>query len=560
MNPLIFIPLILFSFVVRTIRLAFYYTFLCQLKEYRIDRLTAHLETSQGRKLIFGIITLVKWILLISILVSSQLRIGILFRFSFWMFCLIWILEALRSIKELLISGWRTPKFTLKTLLILGIVFIFQFGLIILGLVVQQKFLLAQLLIGPFLDKLLGPSIIFLIVFLNIPLSLYKKWLITRARKKIEQFKHLMIIGITGSFGKTSTKEFLAQLLSAKYNVLKTEGSINTEIGIAQTVLLGLTSKHDVFIVEMGAYKKGEIAAICKIVSPETGVITGINQQHVQLFGSIEEILEGKFELIKSLKKNGIAVFNAGNKYVQKMVDWCRQQRPDLLVWKYQRLSDKEVVDFKKRKAQDNILYAYDIKVQPDKLSFKMLYKGQDIQCNAKLAGVAHVNNLLAATCVALKLGMTIEQIIKSISKIKAPAKTMRMVAEIKGAKFIDDTFNANPDGVIAALEYMQLFAGKKILVLTPLIELGEASYAIHRSLGRKAAIVCDLILLTNLNYNKPFIKGTSQIVGDGKKIQVVNTIVGEKIIRQHIDKDGVVVFEGKEAGKILEKLLIVNC
>lgn len=145
-------------------------------------------------------------------------------------------------------------------------------------------------------------------------------------------------------------------------------------------------------------------------------------------------------------------------------------------------------------------------------------------------------------------------EIQKATSYIVSPLKTMQFKGMENGATLIDDTFNANPDGVLAAVDYMKIFKGKKILVLTPLIELGEEAEKIHERLGEKTAKTCDLILLTNLNYNESFIDGAKKISAE-EKVQIVNTSLGVKLVRENFDKDGVIIFEGKEAGRILHQL-----
>jgi len=542
--------IVIFAFIVRTLRNSLYFIFLWQMKEYRIDRIEAHLHTDQGRRLIFGPMTLVKWILLLIILLDIFLRKYLPFKeeliwiLPYVIFWIIWIIEALLNIRELISRGWRLPKFTLKVILILLAVFFIQFGTLNANRQVP-------LILGPLLDKLLAPSVAFIVVLLSIPTWFFKKIIVILAKRKISQRKSLIVIGITGSYGKTSTKEFLAQILSAKYHVLKTEGSTNTEIGIAKTVLNKLTANHEVFIVEMGAYKEGEIIAICKIVKPQIGIITGINQQHIELFGSIESTMKTKFELIENLRRNGTAVFNLGNKYVYKMFNWTKEKRPDMSIWGYQKAA-KEKLNLQK---ETQLLFAKDIVVSAQNLSFQIVDDQQQVTCSAGLLGEQNVENILAAGCVALSLGLTPEELKKAVEVIEPPVKTMRLVKVLGGTYLIDDTFNANPDGVIAAIAYMKIFAGRKILVLTPLIELGEEAERIHKFLGKKAAELCDLILLTNLNYYKSFIEGAAQAKGEGK-IQVVNTIVGEKLIRQNLSKKSVVVFEGREAGRILDQLV----
>jgi len=539
----IFSNLLIIVYAIRTIRNVFYLVFLWQLKEYRVDRMIAHLKTWQGKKMIFGWMPGIKWLLFILCIILYFYPSA---DFSFYFFMIftfmVYYAEGIGNLLELQRRGWRKPKWTAKAISIVATGLIFA-----LVIILVSRWMFAAFIIG---DKLLPLIVTAMVILLNIPISLYKKLIAWKATKKMAKLNNLTVIGITGSYGKTSTKEFLASIISSKFNILKTEESINTEIGVAKTVLAKLTSKHEVFIVEMGAYKRGEIAAICGIVHPKIGIITGINQQHIGLFGSIENTMDTKFELIKSLQADGFAIFNSANKYVQKMADRARKERSDLSIWNYKRVNNKNLIG-------KNLLFVYETEVETDKLSFKLSYHGQTLACQTKLLGAQHVDNILGAACASLILGFPFKKLTTAISKLDSPAKTMRLVSSGTKAILVDDTYNANPDGVLAALEYMRILKGVKILVLTPLIELGENADNIHRILGKKAAEICNLILLTNLNYVNSFTAGASAVAHGKEKIQIVNSTVGQKIISQCIKKDGVVVFEGRESGRILEKLLL---
>lgn len=523
------IYLLLLSFTVRTVRNISYQTFLWQLKEYRIDRLLSHLSTDQGKRLLFGPVTLIKWILLALIILGIiYVDFGLIGLLSFSIFGFIWVAETAKYLGELIISGWKVPKLTIKTVVILVLALFFQFFPLINGN------LTAQLSLGPFLDKLLAPTITILSLLLNFPIFLYKKLVIGRAYEKISKYKNLTVIGITGSYGKTSTKEFLATILSSKFKVAKTPEFTNTEIGIANYILDKLEPNTQVFVVEMGAYKKGEIKAICDMVRPRVGIVTGINEQHQELFRSLINTVKTKYELIESLPSDGIAIFNGNNNYCKQMLGWAENRRLRVFAFNINR-------DVK------------NIRAYRDHVEFIYKYVNENNRIRLNLLGKQNIENVLAAITCALKLGMTWEEIRQGIIQIISPPKTMQLAGKAEGMILVDDTFNTNPDGVFAAIDYMRAFKGKKLLVLTPLIELGEKAPEIHKILGEEAAKTCDLILLTNINFHKSFIDGAKKVRAS-EKIQIVNTQVGIRLIRENIDKEGVAVFEGKEAGRILEK------
>lgn len=568
LNLLLLSNLVLIPYTIRTVRNILYQTFLWQLKEYRWDRMKTHLNTTQGKKLIFGYLSILKFLPIVYALIlysslyssyfvyiyqsiSDPVKIISIFLLYFYIPILIYYFESLLNIYELFKRGWRMPKWTIKASLIVLLSLIVwavvSFGIYFWMMGIDDDLFFIFLLVA---DKIL-PLVIGLVIFLlNIPTQIYKKWIINQAVNKIARLDSLIVIGITGSYGKTSTKEFLYQILSAKYKVLKTEGSTNTEIGVAKTILDKLDKSHEIFIVEMGAYKKGEIAAICNIVKPKIGIITGINHQHVALFGSIEETMKTKYELIRNLKTDGKAVFNAGNSYVKEIWLWAKEERPDLTLITYQH---------HKTDNKDCNLSVSDINVLPDKLLFRIIYDNKSIVCETKLAGVQNIDNILAAAAVSLELGLSAGEIQQAINSLKAPEKTMKIAGQKNKLIFIDDSFNANPDGVLSALKYLQLYKGKKILVLTPLIELGTEADVIHKQLGEEASRMADLVLLTNSNYSKSFIKGAGNVSSKTDKVKIVSYSDAVNIIKGLSSQEGIVIFEGKEAGKILERLLIVD-
>lgn len=529
------------AFLIRSSRNIFYNIFLWQLKEYRIDRIKAHLKTQQGKKLILGPLTIIKWILFTGILygifvehLESHSLIRNISYVSFWV---LWIVEALLNLRELIFYRWRLPQFTIKIVITLFVVFAIIFQIIFDQ---NSSILLGKMAyFGPFIDRFNFLIIISAIILINFPAFLYRKFLTSIAKRKILKLNNLIVIGITGSYGKTSTKEFLATILSEKFKVVKTPGFNNTDIGIARCILKELKPEHEVFIVEMGAYKKGEIKTICDMVKPKIGIITGINEQHLELFGSIKNTQKAKFELIESLPKDGIAIFNGSNKYCLEMAKWTNTRGLKIFTF-------KTATDVK------------NIRVFQDHIEFIWIDKNKSCLLKINLLGKQSIENVLAAIYAAKSLGLTIEEIQKGASKIVPPAKTMQFAGQLSGMMLVDDTFNANSDGVLAAVNFMKSIKGKKMLALTPLIELGEEAEKIHAKLGEELAIICDLILLTNFNYSKSFISGAKKVSGEAK-IQIVNTSLGVRLIRENLDKDGIVVFEGKEAGRILQQLTINN-
>ncbi len=433
---------IVFFWFFHVLQRLFYFLYIWQLKEYRTDRFFE--EISRNKALIFP-----KSFLFVLLLILFYDSLGSYLQFFV---LVLYLFFGLRSLYLFSRRGWKLPVFTGKMVILLILSLAFLAGSVFLFSSDILRFIL-------FLEIVFPIFIFFPVLFIQIPTFFLKQYIFYKARKKREGFKDLTVIGITGSYGKSSTKDFLFTLLSEKYKVLKTEGNINTEMGIANTVLSKIKTEHQVFICEMGAYKRGEIKNACSMVKPKIGVLTGINQQHLALFGSQENIILAKYELIESLPADGIAFFNAKNKY-------CLE------------------------------LYG--------KTKIKKELYGRE----AKIAGE---ENIFGAMAVARYLGMTEEEKTQGLGKIKNRIGGISLSEGANGLKVVDATYSSNPSGVMAHLEYLKGFGGKKVIVMPCLIELGSAAKEIHREIGKRIAEVCDLAIITSDDYLKEIKEGAGE-------------------------------------------------
>jgi len=505
-----------FAFFIRTIRNVLYQVFLWQIKEYRLDRFLVHLRTWQGKRLVFGPISLAKWILLLLFFLNLPIFLPVV---------AVYTCEAILNLRETVFS-FKKPIFTFKATAVVGVVIIVE-----LSLLFWQPVDLALWIL--LLDKILSPTVALLFVGLTIPTQIQRRKIIARAKEIIKTHPDLLVIGITGSYGKTSTKEFLSSILSSKFKVLKTVGSNNTDIGVAKTIVENL-SDQEIFVCEMAAYKRGEIKAICDIVHPKIGIITGINEQHLELFGTLENTIKTKHELIEALPKNGLAIFNGNNKYTRELAE--KAKKSGLKVFKY---SNGDVA-------------ARDIKVLPEKLEFEIQIGNEKQTLSTNLLGRQNVENILASVAVAHHLGMSLGEIGKRIGKLTPPEMTMKPYPGPASSTLIDDTFNANPAGVLVALEYAKIYKGKKILVIQPMIELGKATEEAHREVGRTSTKTCDLVILTNKNFNQPFLAGAGK---NKEKVLILDPKTAANKIKDMVDNESVVIFEGKETVHVLGHL-----
>ncbi len=334
---------------------------------------------------------------------------------------------------------------------------------------------------------ILTPFVVSGIVLLFQPLTVFlRNQIIKKAREKREKFKNLLAIGITGSYGKTSTKEFLALILSEKFKVLKTKEHQNSEIGISRCILDDLNESHQIFIAEMGAYNRGGIKLLSDIVKPKIGVLTGINEQHLATFGSKENIVRTKYELIESLPEQGVAIFNTNNEYCQQLYEKTKIPK---------KISSKDI-------------WAEDIKVEKESLSFKVFSKdglpagasaevGDSAFFKINLLGAQNIENIILAACCAKELGMNLEEIAKACQKIEYSLGGMKFLKGVFSLNIIDSTYSANPTGVISHLEYLGLWKGKKAIIMPCLIELGGASRKVHGEIGQQIAKTCNLAIIT---------------------------------------------------------------
>ena len=326
------------------------------------------------------------------------------------------------------------------------------------------------------------------------------------ARKRIKTLGP-RVIGITGSYGKTSTKYILHRILSEKFNTLMTPDSYNTPMGICKVIRGELAAEHEIFVVEMGAYKRGDIRELCNLASPQIGILTAVGPQHLERFKSIENIAKTKYELIESLPPSGLAVFNCDNEICAELAD--KRENGGNPVLRYATESSSVALASKRAK-----LTATDIRHTDEGLVFtvKVLANTSDaaeVEIRTQLLGRHNVSNILAAIAVAIECGMTFEEIQAAIANVEPVPHRLQLTAGAGGVTIIDDSFNSNPVGAKAALEVLtEIGNGKKVLVTPGMIELGEKEYDENKKLGEHAADVCDLVILVGPTRTIPILDG----------------------------------------------------
>lgn len=531
----VFSIVIFAAWLIRFFERTLFHAHLWQLKEYRWDRYRAHLLTRDGAWMLLHPWFLLGCVFFIASLFPTQLfgaypaslRGMLLVSYG----SLGWIFfSGVSVIVRLFRRQLQRPDATTRVALVItGVV-----GAVGLLFVTtpsyRSQLVLPSLLATPLVTALL-------VAASSIPANAIKRRTIEKAKTKMATLSNVKVIGITGSYGKSSTKEFLGQILSKKFKVVRTPKNRNSEIGIAETVLNDVNTEHEVFIVEMGAYRQGEIKAICDIVHPSIGVLTAVNEQHLSLFGSLQIIRETKYELIEALPESGTAIFNADNRITRELA--ARTLRTTKL-YSLERPAD---------------VTASNIVVQPERISFSVQTKTEKQHFIVPLLGGFHVTNVLAAIAVAQTLGLSLKDIAEAAATIALPEHTMAPVHHPSGALIIDDAYSANPDGVLGALAHMKLIPRQyKVLVMLPMIELGAAAKEAHRKVGEHAGEICDLVILTRGDYAST-IRYASKLPKE-KVVVLTSPSAIVYALHPYLNANSVILLENRVSSHVLTTLM----
>jgi UDP-N-acetylmuramoyl-tripeptide--D-alanyl-D-alanine ligase len=559
----IFLLLLIFWFLCQKKSVLFWF-YLWQLKECHWKRFLDHFRTEKGKRIFKNRLFVLKtiFLVLLLILIFREPFPEFLRGVGFWAVFFLFFLEGLKTVKDFFQKSLKKPLFTKKIILLS---FSFLLLTLVFGTFAFWQFQDNKILfvISLLIFNILTPLFVSFFILGFEPITLiYQKRLIKKAKEKREKMKNLIVIGITGSYGKTSTKEFLAKILSQKYKVLKTKKHINAEVGIAKTILSDLGPEHQVFIAEIGAYEKGKIKQVCKMLQPQIGILTGLNEQHLATFGSMENIIVGEgFELIGMLPEDGTAVMNWDNQLIKsKIKSHCRQRRrgaladvgegggrvgvPGGLQSKWQ----VKIQKFYSLKEKAN-LWAEDIEIEREKISFRVFSEdGDSAFFEVNLIGGHNVSNILGASLVAHeKFGFSLVKIAEICEEFGPEPGTMILKKGRGGLNIIDSTYSANPDGVISALDYLKVWPGKKVIVMPCLIELGSASKRVHKEIGRKIAEVCDLAIITTKDRLREIKEGAVERgMREGNILFIENPQEIFEKIKNFNQPDDIILLEGR--------------
>jgi UDP-N-acetylmuramoyl-tripeptide--D-alanyl-D-alanine ligase len=353
-----------------------------------------------------------------------------------------------------------------------------------------------------------------------------------QAHERIKGRDDLKVVGITGSFGKTSTKFITGTILREKFNTLVPPSSYNSSMGVCKLINNDLKPEHQVFLCEMGARGMGQIEELAKLAQPEIGVITAVGPTHLETFGHIGNIVKTKYELIENLPCDGIAVFNYDDPNVKKMADKTFKEKV-----LYGIDADPDVLD----------LRAENIEVNMKGSTFDLVDKeGNRAACQTKLLGKHNIHNILAGASIATILGMSLEEIATGIAKIEPVEHRLQLIDPGTGVLVIDDAFNSNPVSSKAALDVLEAFnTGKRVIVTPGMVELGDEQNAANETFGEYIADVCEAVVLVGPKQTAPIQKGLANKGYPADQIHIVHTMAEvTALLGQLLLPGDVVLFE----------------
>lgn len=379
--------------------------------------------------------------------------------------------------------------------------------LVILLLVLTGVFLGVGRIAGAFAILTTLQIIALVIVnWINRPVEgMINQHYINDAKKKLRSVPDLTVIGVTGSYGKTSVKYYLDTLLKEHFEVLITPESYNTPMGVVKTIRSSLKPSHQIFICEMGARHVGDIKEICDIVHPEHGIITSVGPQHLETFFNMDNIVNTKFELADALPEVGLLFLNGDNEYIRNHSgkyknkifyttgEWAKAREME------SQIEEGEVPQY---------YQTGDVKLSRTGTEFTVTAPdGEKETFQMRLLGEHNVINVAGAVAVANTLGIPLKQLKVPVRRIQPVAHRMQLL-ERGNYTIIDDAFNSNPVGSRAAVETLKQFEGVRILITPGMVELGEKEEEYNYKFGTYAADCCDYILLVGEKHTAPIHKG----------------------------------------------------
>jgi UDP-N-acetylmuramoyl-tripeptide--D-alanyl-D-alanine ligase len=319
--------------------------------------------------------------------------------------------------------------------------------------------------------------------------------LINDAKRILAAMPNLRVIGISGSYGKTSTKYFLTELLSVKYEAVMTPASYNTTMGVVRAIRHNIKPTHEVFVCEMGARRRGDIKEICDLVNPSMGILTSIGYAHLEMQGTIENCIDSEFELIEALPEDGVGFVYIDDEFIRD--NEGRKKKPGTFV-RYGMGSGCDYRAWGLRYTNDGTVFTVDG-------GYDDIRESQEFRTD--ILGEHNVQNITAAVACAHRLGIPMADLVPAVRRLTSVPHRLQLIKR-GNLLIIDDGYNSNLVGAKSALKVLDGFAGFRVLITPGMVELGEVEAEHNYGFGAAAADVCDLVILIGKEQTKDVHRG----------------------------------------------------
>jgi len=367
----------------------------------------------------------------------------------------------------------------------------------------------------------------------------FRAYYLRSARQILRHYKPT-VIGVAGSYGKTSTKTILAQILNRQSPTLATPRSFNTPMGLCRVIREQLQPTHRYFVAEMGAYQRGEIRQLCQLCQPTVGILTAVGPEHLERFGSLANVVEAEFEIIESLPPDGLAIVNG---YDETCRELAHRARCSVQIVGGESLAD-------------SLLWAEDVHLTPAGLRFGICHRdGRRVEVTTRLLGRHNVANILLASAAALAGGVDFPELPGAVAALEPVEHRLQLIPNENGVVVIDDTYNSNPRGAQAALETLGSFGdGRRYLVTPGMVELADLQDAAHRDFGRQAAAVCDAVILIGARQTRSIAEGLASAGYSADRLHVTRSLAeATERLRTLLRPGDAVLFENDLPDNYLE-------
>ena len=426
--------------------------------------------------------------------------------------CFIQLLLGLKW-KNIIATGQNKKKFVVTARirrLMVTISLLFFIPLIVLGIHLDDIVSYWNCILILCIMTYFNPFVVLIAMFLNFPIEkLVNYHYSLKAHRKLKSINGLKIIGITGSYGKTSSKNIVSTILNYKYNTFPSPRNLNTHNGLVMAINNQMDKFSNIFIAEMGAFTRGEIKSLCKFLKPQYGILTTIGTAHLETFGSEENIIQAKFELIESLPSDGFAVLNRDD---VKQVNYSLKNKVKV-IWIGIDNDDADVV-------------AENIECSSKGTSFDVVFKGDKNKYHfqTKLLGKHNVYNILDGIACGREFGIKNDDLVQAVRTVQ-PVEHRLELKKIGHFYMIDDAYNSNPVGAKGALEVLKMMPGMKIVVTPGMVELGSKEDEYNKIFGEEIADVADYVILIGERKTEPIKEGLLEKKFDKDKIIVFNDV-----------------------------------